>query len=132
MYGERCELADAFRGECVKRGAADDVIIVLGNDEPLDLAFEALSRATDEHALLLERLDDTEDAADVVNRRVAQMCERRRGDHRADAVAGEKLEQQRTVVMAADEMRARDTVVTRTNRGGQVDADVRRQAVGAG
>jgi limonene-1,2-epoxide hydrolase len=46
---------------------------VLGDDEALDLHFQPLARAADEDALFLERLDDLQDAADVVDRRVA-MC----------------------------------------------------------
>ena len=51
-------------------------VVVLGDDEALDLGLQALARAAHEHALLLERLDDREDAADVVDRRVAQVRER--------------------------------------------------------
>ena len=100
MHGQRGELADLLVRERVERGAADDLAVVLGDDEALDLALQPLARAAHQHALLLERLDDREDAADVVDRRVAQVRERRRRDHRADAVAREELEQQRAVDVA--------------------------------
>ena len=76
VHGERGELADLLVGKRVQRRAADDRVVVLGDDEALDLALEPLARAADEDALLLERLDDLQDAADVVDRRVAHVRER--------------------------------------------------------
>ncbi len=128
MHGERGELADLLVGKCVQRGAADDRVVVLGDDEALDLHLEPLARAADEDALLLERPDDLQDAADVVDRRAAQVRERRRGDHRPDAVAREELEQQRAVDVAADEVRALDAVVAGADRAGQVVHARRRAA----
>ena len=43
MDGERSELADGFLGKRIERGTTDDVIVVLGDDEALDLLFQALS-----------------------------------------------------------------------------------------
>ena len=128
MHGQRRELADLLLGKRVQRGAADDRAVVLGDDEALDLGLQPLARAAHQNALLLERLDDREDAADVVDRRAAQVRERRRRDHRAHAVAREELEQQRAVEVAADEVRALDAVVAGADRARQVVLDVRRAA----
>src|SRR5437667_203579 len=80
-----------------------------------------------EHAVRLQRLDDRQDPADVVDRRAAQMRDRRGGDHRAHAVAGEQLQQQSAVAMAADEMRPPDSVVAGAESTRQVDQDIRRK-----
>src|SRR5438105_4435149 len=48
------ELAGLCRGKSVQRGAADDHAIVLGDDETLDLHFEAFAPARDETAGVLE------------------------------------------------------------------------------
>src|SRR6185437_1105611 len=79
-----------------------------------------------------ERLDDRQDAADVVDRCAAQVGQRRGGDHRAHAVAREELEQQRAVVMAGNQMRALDAVFAGANRAWEVILDVGRQLAAAG
>ena len=99
---------------------------MLGDDEALDLHLQPLPRPAHENTLFLERLDDLQDAADIVDRRVAHVRERRRRDHRADAVAREELEQQRAVDVPADEMRAHDAVVAGPDRVRQVVQDIRR------
>ena len=127
MHGQRGQLADALVEERVERRAADDVVVVFRDDEALDLALQPLARAPHEHTLLLERLDDRENAADVVDGRIADMRERRRGEHRAHAVPREELEQQRAVVVAAYEMRALHAVVARPDRRRQVDPHIGRE-----
>src|SRR5204863_10209375 len=94
MNGERRELAHALVGECIERRAADDVVVVFGDDEALDLALQPLARPAHEDALLLQRLDNRNDAADVVDRRIANVRERGRRQHRSNTVAREELEQQ--------------------------------------
>jgi hypothetical protein len=108
------------------------VVVVFRHHEALDLRLEALARASHQHALLLERLDDGEHATDVVDRRVAHVRERGRRDHGADAVAGEELERQRAIVVAADQVPALDAVVARAIDAGKVDADVGGEPVRAG
>jgi hypothetical protein len=63
--------------------------------------------------------------ADVVDRRIPHVRERRGRDHRAHAVAREELEQERAVDVPADEMRAHDAVVARADGVRQVVQDVR-------
>ena len=121
MHGEGSQLSGALLGKCVERCAANDRAVVLRDDEALDLHFEPFARAAHEHAFCLQRLDDRQDAADVVDCRAAQMRERRGGDHRAHAVASEQLEQQRAVAMAADEVRPLNAVIAGAERARQVD-----------
>ncbi len=78
MHRERGELARSLLRESIERRAADDHAVVLGDDEALDFHLQALARAAHQDALVLQRLDDRQDAADVVDRRAAQMRERRR------------------------------------------------------
>ena len=132
MHSEGSQLSGALLGKCVERCAANDRAVVLRDDEALDLHFEPFARAAHEHAVCLQRLDDRQDPADVVDRRAAQMRERRGGDHRAHAVASEQLEQQGAVAMAADEVRPLDTVVAGAERARQVDQHVRRKLGVAG
>jgi hypothetical protein len=40
----------------------------------LDLGFQSFAGAADENTLFLERLDDGEDAADVVDRRIRRLA----------------------------------------------------------
>src|SRR6185295_3447996 len=95
-----------------------------GDDEALDLGLQALARAAYEDALFLERLDDLQQSADVVDRRVAKVRERRGRDHRADTVAREELEQQRAVEVTADQVRSLHAVVAGADRARQVVLDV--------
>ena len=69
MHGEAGELAGAFVGERIQRCAAHDHAIVLEHEEATDLHLEQLARALDQRAIGLERLDQLQDAADVVDAR---------------------------------------------------------------
>ncbi len=83
MHGQCGKLSGLLAGKGIQRRAADDHAVVLGDDEALDLHFQPLARAAHQHALILQRLDDGQDAADVVDRRAAQVGQRRGRDHRA-------------------------------------------------
>src|SRR4030095_11865566 len=89
VNGERGQLADFLLGERIERSATDDPVVVLGDDEALDFGFQPFARAADEDALFLERLDDGENAADVVDRGIAQAGGRGRPDHPAPTLAPE-------------------------------------------
>ena len=100
---------------------------MLGDDEALDLHFQALSRAAHEDSLIFERLDNRKNSADVIDRGAAQMRERTRRDHGADTVAREKLQEERTVVVTRDEVRALDAVVAGADGARQVMLHIRGQ-----
>src|SRR5207249_1387706 len=104
MHCERGKLADLFVWKSVQRRTADDHIVVLGDDEALDLHFQALSRAPHQDSLIFERLDDRKNSTDVVDRGAAQMRERTRGNHGADPVTREKLQQQGAIVVTRNEV----------------------------
>src|SRR6185503_2727571 len=101
VHRQRRELSDPLVRERIERRAADDVVIVLRDDEPLDLRLQPLARAAAEDTLLLQRLDDRQDAAGIVDGGIADVRERGRRHHGADAVAREELEQQRAVMVPA-------------------------------
>src|SRR5438477_10118995 len=127
MHGERSKLAHFFFWKSIQRRTADDHVVVLGDDETLDLHFQALSRAAHQDSLIFKRLDDRKNSADVIDRGAAQMRQRTRRDHGADTVAREKLQKQRGVVVARDEVRALDAVVAGTDGARQVMLHIRGQ-----
>ena len=130
LHRERGQFAQLVFRKRVQRRAADDVAVVLGDDEALDLAFEALARPAHQHALLLQRLDD---AGEFRRRRRSSRCGCARARSRRPSVPTpsrvKSLEQQRAVVVAADEVRALDAVVARADRGWQVDPHVAARAL---
>ena len=89
------------------------------------MSFSSISlRTADEDALLLERLDQREDAAHVATLGGAHTFEGLGGHHRAHAVAGEELAQERAVVLPRDQVGARDTALARGDRCTKVALDV--------
>ena len=102
----------AFR-EWIQRGAADDHLVVLEYEKTLDLAFQALAPAIDQGSVRFERLEQLQDAADVIDVGRTQALELVRGDHAAGAGMGEQFDQQRTVDLVCDQVRARDAAANR-------------------
>ena len=100
------ELAALVVGKGIKRRAADDRSVVVDHQEVADLRLEQLAAALHERAVCLERLDQREDPAHVLDARRTQLLHRVRGDHRAHAAVGEELEQQRARRAARDEVGA--------------------------
>ncbi len=79
---------------------------MLDHQEIADLRFQELAAALDERAVGLERLDQRQHAADILDARRAELLERIGGDHGADAALREELEQQRSRHATRDEVRA--------------------------
>ena len=108
-HGQTGHLGRLLAAEGIERGTADDDAIVIEDREAADLHLDAFAAALDQGAVGLQRTDQGEYRADVVDRRLAQMRQRRLGHHRTDAGAGEKLHQHGPVGSAVDEMHPTDT-----------------------
>ena len=102
----------------IERGAAEDHAVVLDDGVVADVALDFGAVALDQRAVALERLDQLQDAADVVGGRLAQALELLVDDHRADAVVREHLHQQRAVDRERQDVRALDAAIGRRARSG--------------
>ena len=111
-----CHLADAFLGIRVERRAAEDDAVVLDDGEVADLALDEGPVALDERAVLLERTDQREYAADVVGACLAQRLERLLDEHRSHAVVLEELEQHAAVQPQRNDVRARHAALAGAQR----------------
>ena len=89
---------------------------MLEHDEPADLLLQQLAAAAHQGAVGLQRLDQLQDAADVVDCRTAQPLELVGGDHASGAGVGEELDQQCAVYIARDNVRALDAGAHRFHR----------------
>ena len=97
-------------GQRVERRAADDHAVALDHRELRDLVLELLARAAHQDAFLLQRLDQLDDAAHVLDLGGADLFVGVVGDQRARAVAGEQLLQQGAVARVGDDVHALDAV----------------------
>src|SRR6185436_2203228 len=61
------KLGCVFLGKRIECGATDDHAVVVEHDETPDLHFQQIAAALDQRAVGFERLDQTQDAADVGN-----------------------------------------------------------------
>ena len=104
MHGETGELGHAVL-VLIQRGAPDDHAIVFEHEETLDFHFQQIAAALDQRAVRLERFEQPQHAADVLDARRPQFFERILRQHGADAAARKKFEQQRAVGVARQEMR---------------------------
>src|SRR3982751_4756529 len=75
----------------VKTGATDDDSVVLQHIEPVNFHLEEIAPALDQNTFGLQRLDEPQNAADVLDARLTQFFKRVLGHHRADAAIREKL-----------------------------------------
>src|SRR5262245_28508734 len=83
-HREAGELRALVVGKGIERRAAYDARVVLDHQEVADLGLEQLAAALHQRAFGLERLDQREHAAHVLDARRAQLLDRVRGDHGAD------------------------------------------------
>lgn len=67
MYRHAGHFADFFFGERVQRGAGDGQIISLDNREFVDLHLQLFTGAAHQNPLLLQRANQLQDPADIVN-----------------------------------------------------------------
>ena len=113
-------------GVGVERRAAEDHAVVLDHRVVADVALDLGAVALDQRAVLLERLDQLQDAADVVGRRLAQALELLVDDHGADAVVGVDLHQQRAVDRERQDVRALDAAAAGLHAVLQIERGVGR------
>ncbi|CAM5620330.1 hypothetical protein SSTU70S_01056 [Stutzerimonas stutzeri] len=100
------QLAGIRIGDRIERRAGDDQPVALDDAELLDLALQHLARAPHQNALLLQRCDQVDQPADVLDGGLAQLLELLLGHQGAGAIAGEQLVEQRAVVGIADHVTA--------------------------
>ena len=105
---------------------------MLEHDEPADLLLEQLAAAAHQRAVGLQRLDQPQDAADVVDRCLAQPLELVGGEHAARASVREELDQQRPVYLARDDVRALDSRAYRLHRARERGARLAREMAAVG
>src|SRR5258705_13327990 len=91
VHREGGELRRLLLRKGVKRRATEDVPLGLEHEEAIEVALELRLAALDQHALLLERLEDLQDPGDVDRLRLADLLRRFGHHHRADAMVREKL-----------------------------------------
>src|SRR6266571_9301401 len=128
---EAGELARTGAQERVERRTADDDPIVFDDGKARDLALEQLAPPAYERSVLLERLDQLQNSARVVDRGGTQFHHLVRSDHRARALVREKLDQQGTWEFTADDMGALHASADRLDRMRQIEPGVRRESVAA-
>ena len=98
--------ADPLFREGVERRAGDGGAVALDDGELVDFHLELLAGAAHQNALLLQRLNQLQNAADVVNGGAADLFGALHHDLRADAVAREQLLQQGAVLLVAYQVAA--------------------------
>ncbi len=118
------ELRHALFQVRVERGAGDRHALTLHDHEAVDLGLEQLARAAHQHARFLQRTDQLEDAADVVERRRVHRLEGLGGDERARALAGEQLAQNDAVGRARKHVDALDPAAAADGAVGQVQQQI--------
>src|SRR5258705_13958186 len=91
--GEAGELRALVLAEGIERGAAADDAVVLDHQEIADLRLQELAAALDERAVGLERLDQRQHAADILDARRAELLERIGGGQGAGPPLRGKLEE---------------------------------------
>ena len=113
MHRQAGQLTHSGVGVAMQRRAADRHAVAVDHDVILDLVLQPLPGSGDQHAAGLERLEQREQAADVIQYRLPQLLVAILGDHGADPVAGEQLAKQRVVVVPGKQVRTADTVAGR-------------------
>ena len=113
---EAGELGHARLGIREEGGAADHRAVPLHHDVVVDLALQVLAGARREPAFSLQGGDELQDAADVGEGGPAGGVIGVRAHHGADAVAGEQLQEQRSVGPAIQQVDALDAVAARVHR----------------
>src|SRR5690606_34548139 len=104
VHGKAGQLSGALLGIVIEGCTANDGAIPFGNHKAVDFGFQHLPRATHQHALLFQRLDQLQNTADVFNPRRPNLFVMISADQRTRAVPGEQLFQQRAVFGIADDM----------------------------
>ena len=123
MHGHAAELAHAVLWVREQRAAGDDQPIAHHHVELADLELELLARARHQHAGVLERLDQCQHTADVLDARLAHRLVVLVGvEHQPDAVAGVELAQQRALLGGADQVHAAHAAVAGRECGRQMGA----------
>lgn len=89
--------------ERVQSGAGDGQVIALNNREFVDLHFQLFAGATYQNALLLQRADQLQNPADIVNGSAADLLGAFHYDLRTDPVTGEQFLQQCAIFLIADQ-----------------------------
>ncbi len=100
---------------------------MLQHHETFDLALQQLATASDQYALLFQRNQQLQDAADIFYRRIAQRIERGFHHHRADAFIAEQFLQDSSVGMPADQVGAGHARLAGAYRAGQEQVHVVRR-----
>ena len=103
-YDQTGELARGFFCKRVQRGAGDQNAVMLQHEKTPDLPLEQGAAALDERAVRFERLDQLENAADVLERRGAKGLDGIGREHRSHALVGEEFEQQTIIDVTGDQM----------------------------
>ncbi len=104
VHGDAGQFAHALLGERIERGAADDGAVAFQQDEAFDLHFQPLARAPHQGTVFLQRSDQFQDAAHIVDGGGPQPFVNIAGDQGAHPVAGEQLQQQCAVDLAAEQV----------------------------
>ena len=92
--------------DLIQRRAGDDHAFALDHAELFDLTLQHFPRTAHQNALLFQRADQVQQAADVFNRRFAHQFELLLGHQRTAAVAGKQLGEQGAIFGVADDMAA--------------------------
>ncbi len=106
MHRHARHFANSLLRERVQSGAGDGQVIALNNREFVDLHFQLFAGATYQNALLLQRADQLQNPADIVNGSAADLLGAFHYDLRTDPVTGEQFLQQCAIFLIADQMAA--------------------------
>ena len=119
-----------FLRERIQRRAAENHIVMVDNGEIVDFALDQFAAALDQRAVGFQRLDQAQNAADILDRGFAQAFQVFVGDHGADAVMRKQFQQHRAVDRERHDVGARDAGVTGLDRTLQIEGRIRRQEIG--
>ncbi len=97
----------------IQRAARDDHAFAFDDGELLDLGFQQFTGAFNENASRFQRLDQFDDAADVVDSGIPQLLVLFLGDKGAAAVAGEEFGEQGAVIDIGNHLCAFDAGLAR-------------------
>ena len=106
MHHQARQLRSPLFRKWIQGGAADNHAVVVEHGKTPDFHFQQVAAAFDQRAIRFQRLDQAQNAADVVNFGITQFFHRVRRDHGAHALMREQFLQQRAFGMSRDQVRA--------------------------
>ncbi len=104
MHRHAGHFADLLFRERVERSAGNGQVIALDNGKFVDLHLQLFARATNQNPLLLQRADQLQDTADIIDGSATDLLGTLHHDLRPDTITREQFLQQGSVFLIANQV----------------------------